>query len=42
MVLEVRARKFFCDDVGCERRIYCERPPDVAARARKTDRLEGA
>jgi len=40
--LEVRARRFFCDGASCERRIFCERLPDVAARARKTGRLEGA
>ena len=40
--LEVRARRFFCDEASCERRIFCERLPDVAARARKTGRLEGA
>src|SRR5829696_6139086 len=40
--LEVRARRFFCDEASCERRIFCERLPDVAARARKTDRLEEA
>lgn len=40
--LEVRARRFFCDEPSCERRIFCERLPDVAARARKTNRLEGA
>jgi transposase len=39
---EVRARRFFCDEASCERHIFCERLPDVAARARKTDRLEGA
>src|SRR5215218_5814914 len=38
--LEVRARRFFCDEPSCERRIFCERLPEVAARARKTDRLE--
>ena len=37
---EVRARRFFCDEAPCERRIFCERLPNVAARARKTDRLE--
>ncbi|MDQ3521806.1 MAG: ISL3 family transposase [Gemmatimonadota bacterium] len=31
----------FCDEASCERRIFCERLPDVAARARKTGRLEG-
>jgi transposase len=40
--LEVRARRFFCDGASCERRIFCERLPDVSARARKTGRLEGA
>ena len=40
--LEVRARRFFCDESSCERRIFCERLPDVAARARKTGRLEAA
>ncbi len=40
--LEVRARRFFCDEASCERRIFCERLPYVAARARKTRRLEGA
>ena len=33
---------FFCDEASCERRIFCERLPDVAARARKTSRLEEA
>src|SRR5215210_1815366 len=40
--LEVRARRFFCDEPSCERKIFCERLPYVAARARKTDRLEEA
>ena len=40
--LEIRVRRFFCDRRGCERRIFCERLPEVAARARKTDRLEEA
>jgi transposase len=40
--LEVRARRFFCDEASCERRIFCERLPEVAARARKTGRLEEA
>ena len=38
----VHARRFFCDEPSCERRIFCERLPDVAARARKTNRLEEA
>jgi hypothetical protein len=36
----VRACRFFCDRASCERRIFCERLPDVSARARKTNRLE--
>jgi transposase len=40
--LEVRARRFFCDEASCERRIFCERLEEVAARARKTARLEEA
>jgi transposase len=39
--LEVRARRFFCDEPSCERKIFCERLPEVAARARKTVRLWG-
>ena len=42
VTLKVRARRFFCDEPSCERRIFCERLPEVAARARKTDRLEEA
>jgi len=40
--LEVLARRFFCDEASCERKIFCERLEEVAARARKTVRLEGA
>jgi len=40
--LSVRARRFFCDEASCERKIFCERLPDVAAHARKTERLEEA
>src|SRR5829696_4165426 len=40
--LDVRVRRFFCDEASCQRRIFCERWPQVAARARKTDRLEEA
>lgn len=29
VALEVRARRFFCDETRCERRIFCERLPDV-------------
>ncbi len=42
VTFEIRARRFFCDEPSCERRIFCERLPEVAARARKTDRLEEA
>ncbi len=42
VTLEVRARRFFCDEASCGRRIFCERLPEIAARARKTDRLEEA
>lgn len=38
--LQVRARKFFCDNDTCQRSIFCERLPEIAARARKTGRLE--
>lgn len=40
VAFKVHARKFFCENEGCERRIFCERLPDVAAYARKTERLE--
>src|SRR5215216_4586195 len=40
--LEVLARRFFCDEPSCERKIFCERLEEVAARARKTVRLEEA
>ena len=42
VALEVRARRLFCDEPSCKRKIFCERLPDVAARARKTGRLEEA
>ncbi len=42
VTVKVRARKFFCDDDSCERRIFCERLPEVSAHARKTARLDGA
>lgn len=42
VTLEVCARRFFCDEASCERRIFCERLPEIAPRARKTDRLEEA
>lgn len=40
--LVVRVRRFFCDKASCERKIFCERLPEIAARARKTARLERA
>ena len=42
VTLSVRTRRFFCDEASCERKIFCERLPDVAAHARKTERLEEA
>ena len=42
VVFRARVRRFFCDDPACEREIFCERLPHVAAHARKTDRLEEA
>jgi transposase len=40
--LRVRSRRLFCENAACERKIFCERLPDVAAHARKTGRLEEA
>lgn len=40
VTLKIRARKFFCDRGSCEREIFCERLPEIAAQARKTGRLE--
>ncbi len=40
--LAVRARRFFCNEASCEWSIFCERMPDIAARARKTARMEEA
>ena len=31
VLLTVRARRFFCEEPSCERKIFCERLPDVAA-----------
>src|SRR5215218_5829670 len=42
VTLNIRARRFFCDDPSCKRKIFCERLPEVATRARKTSRLEEA
>ena len=42
VTLKIRARRFFCDDPSCKRKIFCERLPHVAARDRKTSRLEEA
>jgi transposase len=42
VTLKVHSRRFFCDEPSCERKIFCERLPEVAARARKSDRLEEA
>lgn len=41
VVVVLEARKFFCDEPGCSRRIFCERFPEVVeAYARRTLRLE--
>ncbi len=42
VTLKVRSRRFFCENRECERSIFCERLPEIAAHARKTDRLEDA
>jgi hypothetical protein len=42
VTLEVRSRRFFCANKECERSIFCERLPEIAAHARKTERLEEA
>ncbi len=42
VTLKVHARRFFCDEASCERKIFCERLPVISARARKTGRLEDA
>jgi transposase len=42
VTLKILARKFFCDQISCERKIFCERLQEMAARARKTARLEKA
>src|SRR5215208_6103509 len=42
VTFKIRAKRFFCGETSCERKIFCERLPDVAARARKTVRLEEA
>jgi transposase len=42
VTVRVHARRFFCDEASCERRIFCERLPEIAVRARKTSRLEKA
>jgi transposase len=40
--LRVRSRRMFCENAACERRIFCERLPEIASHARKTGRLEEA
>ncbi len=40
VAVRFKVRRLFCDNVGCERRLFAERLPGVAApRARKTARL---
>jgi transposase len=42
VTLHVGVRRFFCNNSCCERVIFAERVPEVAAYARRTDRLQGA
>lgn len=42
MSLRVHARRFFCNNLIRKRAIFCERLPEIASYARKTDRLEEA
>jgi transposase len=42
VTLHVRVRRFFCNNSCCERAIFAERLEEVAAYARKTDRLQEA
>jgi transposase len=40
VLLMINVRKFFCDNVGCQRKVFCERlGPEIAAYARRTSRL---
>ncbi|HYZ35893.1 MAG TPA: transposase family protein, partial [Pseudonocardiaceae bacterium] len=42
VVVNLKVRRLFCDNAGCERRLFAERLPGVTApRARKTARLAG-
>jgi zinc-finger of transposase IS204/IS1001/IS1096/IS1165 len=40
IALILRMRRFFCDDLACERRIFAERFEAVGPRARRTSRLD--
>ncbi|MEW6733904.1 MAG: transposase family protein [Acidobacteriota bacterium] len=43
VVMQLQTRRFFCNNPGCRRRIFCERLPYVVAPyARKTIRLNEA
>jgi len=42
VTLHVGVRRFFCDNLQCERAIFAERLEEAPAYARKTDRLQGA
>jgi transposase len=42
VTLHVGVRRFFCNNLRCERAIFAERLEEVAAYARKTERLQGA
>ena len=40
IALTLRARRFFCDDKACARRVFAERFETVEPRARRTSRLD--
>jgi hypothetical protein len=42
VTLRLRVRRFFCDAPSCERAIFAERLPEIAAHARETARLQEA
>src|SRR5689334_10158161 len=42
VILRVTVRRFRCGTAGCQRTIFCERLPTLAARARTTTRLTDA
>lgn len=41
VTVHLHVRRFFCDEAACERKIFAERVPGVAARyGRRTERLD--